>query len=210
MIGTLFLWMYWPSFNGALSEGITQHRVVCNTTLAIAGSCVASFITGHIFHNKFDMDIVMNATLAGGVGIGTSSDMIAHPSIALAVGIGAGVLSSWGIVKVGPFISDKFGLHDTCGVHSLHGMPGVYGALVGVIAAAVMEKALGRDVLESQFAETAEPTLRTAGHQAAFQLAALCCTLLISILTGAFTGWICSWKCFNPPSNLFLDREAWH
>lgn len=154
MIGTLFLWMYWPSFNGALGEGLNQHRVVTNTVLAMAGSCIAAFTTGHIFHSKFDMDIVMNATLAGGVGVGTASDMIPHPAIALGVGIGAGILSSWGIAKVGPWIHSKFFIHDTCGVHSLHGMPGIYGAIVGAICAGSIKNAFG-DNYSNQFAEAA-------------------------------------------------------
>ena len=28
MVGTVFLWMFWPSFNGALASGNAQHRVV--------------------------------------------------------------------------------------------------------------------------------------------------------------------------------------
>ena len=32
---------------------------------------------------------------------------------------------------------EKFYLLDTCGVHNLHGMPGVFSALVSAIAAAV-------------------------------------------------------------------------
>jgi len=46
MIGTLFLWMYWPSFNGVLApiEMSSQHRVIINTTLSLVGSAFATFI----------------------------------------------------------------------------------------------------------------------------------------------------------------------
>lgn len=41
MIGTLFLWIFWPSFNSALLDGIEQERAILNTYLALA-SCTGS------------------------------------------------------------------------------------------------------------------------------------------------------------------------
>ena len=40
----------------------------------------------------------------------------------------AGLLSSWGFTYLSDFLEAKTGLRDTCGVHNLHGMPGVLGA----------------------------------------------------------------------------------
>ena len=35
LIGSIFLWMYWPAFNGALATGVTQQRVCagCSTSM---------------------------------------------------------------------------------------------------------------------------------------------------------------------------------
>ena len=35
-----------------------------------------------------------------------------------------------------PFLNRQFGIHDTCGVHNLHGLPGIVAAIVGAITAA--------------------------------------------------------------------------
>jgi len=102
------------------------------------------------------MDAILNATLAGGVGIGTSSDMVGNPGIALLIGIGAGIISAVGLNRVGGFLETRLGLHDTCGAHSLHGLPGVYGALVGVIVSATSSTYMNKDALATQFPYTAE------------------------------------------------------
>ena len=55
--GTVFLWLYWPSFNSALAPGDDQHRAVINTYLALAACCVVAFAISALVsdENKFDM-----------------------------------------------------------------------------------------------------------------------------------------------------------
>ena len=44
MIGTIILWVYWPSFNGVLASGDALHRAYINTYLSLLGSTMATFI----------------------------------------------------------------------------------------------------------------------------------------------------------------------
>lgn len=46
MIGTLFLWLFWPSFNSALVDGADQERAIVNTYLALAAA-TGELITTH-------------------------------------------------------------------------------------------------------------------------------------------------------------------
>jgi ammonium transporter Rh len=141
MIGTVFLWLFWPSFNSALGSGNTQHRAIVNTYLSLTGSCVAAFIASYLIRgdNKFNMVDVQNATLAGGVALGAACDMDMGPGVAMLIGALTGVVSVFGYVHVQPFLDTKMRLHDTCGVNNLHGMPSVIGAIVGIVYTAIAE-----------------------------------------------------------------------
>jgi ammonium transporter Rh len=239
MVGTLFLWMYWPSFNGALALQSQQHRVVINTVISLTGSCIAAFITDVYMRpgNKFDMVSIQNATLAGGVAVGSSSDLVIQPWGALLVGLIAGTVSVIGYIHISPWMARKWGLDDTCGVHNLHGLPGIIGGIGGAISAATADSnAYGQDI-GYVFAARAPKSLsqeekiaglepgegRSAQEQAYFQLAALACTLIFAILGGAITGMIVTHPCFLPPGpnklkfggNILndeagLEREYWH
>jgi hypothetical protein len=67
---------------------------------------------------------IQNATLAGGVSIGSSANLTLVPAWSVMVGVLAGALSTLGYIYVTPYLEGKIKLHDTCGVHNLHGMPG--------------------------------------------------------------------------------------
>ena len=129
MIGTIFLWMFWPSFNGALATETQQHRVIINTVLALTASCMITFAMSAIMRHdkKFDMVDIQNATLAGGVAVGSASDLVIGPWGAILLGCIGGVVSVLGYTRLQPWLAQNCGLHDTCGVHNLHGMPGVIG-----------------------------------------------------------------------------------
>ena len=68
---------------------------------------------------------IQNATLSGGVAVGAIADLMIQPYGAFLAGTFTGLVSCWGYRIAQPFLSRKFGLHDTCGVHNLHGLPGV-------------------------------------------------------------------------------------
>ena len=46
------------------------------------------------------------------------------------VGLAAGAISTLGFFFLSPLLEEKAGLGDTCGVHNLHGIPGLLGGLV--------------------------------------------------------------------------------
>lgn len=141
MIGSIFLWMYWPSFNGALATEAQQQRVFVNTVLSIASSCIAAAFISRVFYSKLEMEIMLNATLAGGVAIGSSCDLITKPWITMAIGFFSGLVSSIGFKNLGPYLSQHINLQDTCGVNSLHGIPGIIGALMSVLVCSNMGQA---------------------------------------------------------------------
>ena len=144
MIGTLFLYAYWPSFNGALGSGTYIHRAAINTYLSIACSVIASIVISKTVHGgKLNMEIVLNASLAGAVGIGSSADIIASPCGSMIIGFICGAISAFGFAYLSSFVKKHLILHDTCGVLNLHGIPGIIGAFVGAIVASRLGMTFG-------------------------------------------------------------------
>ena len=149
---------------------------------------------------KLDMEIVLNATLAGGVCMGANSDIILSPFGAFILGGITGIISSLGFIFLSPLLQRKFGLHDTCGVLNLHGIPGVIGGVVSAILAFI-SNTNGYYPWGHQ----------TAAANGGYQLAALVTTLTIAILSGLLTGFLTSRPFFHPiPVEQFHnDPEHW-
>ena len=47
--GTLFLWIFWPSFNGVLAAGNAQTRAIINTYFAMTASVFGTYIFSILF-----------------------------------------------------------------------------------------------------------------------------------------------------------------
>jgi len=209
MIGTIFLWMYWPSFNGALAVGTNQHRAVINTILALSGSCVSAFLASYALRRerKFNMVDIQNATLAGGVAMGAAADLLVLPGAAIAIGAIAGIVSVVGYVHIQPYLEKKIGLHDTCGIHNLHGMPSIIGGFAAVIAASQAGSEYGPQ-LSVHFTKIEG---RTANQQAAIQFAFMCITFGIAVGSAFITGLIIRHPAISQVDKRkpFSDENDW-
>jgi ammonium transporter Rh len=105
MIGTLFLFAFWPSFNSALTFGSQQMRTVINTYLCLIGSVIASCIFSKMTHGgKLEMEIILNSSIAGGVAAGSMADIIALPFGGLLLGFITGAVSSLGYAYLSKFL----------------------------------------------------------------------------------------------------------
>ena len=109
--------MYWPSFNGgAAAAGDAQMRAVINTYISLCAGCCSTFAVSALVNpqRKFCMvktflkcpsyttfialfqEHIQNATLAGGVAIGATADMMVTPFGAMVTGTIAGAWSTIG------------------------------------------------------------------------------------------------------------------
>ncbi|ESO05143.1 hypothetical protein HELRODRAFT_117320 [Helobdella robusta] len=189
MIGTLFLWLFWPSFNSVFVEGEGRQRSIINSYLALLASVVvAATISALVQKNKrFTMIHIQNATLAGGVVMGTMGNLIVCPWVALLMGTLAGGLTVLGYHFITPCCNQKLKIHDTRGVHNLHALPAILSAIGGIVCAALASHQVygDRGLLETFPAIFSG---RTSAEQAEFQLAALAVTMAISLAAGVVTG----------------------
>jgi ammonium transporter Rh len=133
MIGSMVLWLFWPSFCCAVVPQGQFAATAVNTVLALCGATAATFVFSSIFgHGKVAIGDVANAALAGGVAIGATCNVVPAP-FAFGIGLVAGAICVIGYVVVQPRLQRVLGIVDTCGVHNLHGMPGLLGGLAVVL-----------------------------------------------------------------------------
>lgn len=231
MIGTVFLWIYWPSFNGGAATGDEQHRAVVNTYLSLVACTVVTFAFSMCVdkHAKFDMVHIQNATLAGGVAVGTTAHMPLEPWGAMLIGCVAAIVSVLGFRFLSPLMASKLKIHDTCGVNNLHGMPGILAGIAGACAAALANYDKWGESLFEVFPGIAQEHNSTdynqyhdaltsgwsAGlgrsphEQGGYQFAALGLTLAIAIVGGALTGLLMKLPIWDNPKGdaLFDDGD---
>nr|AQP25678.1 rhesus family C glycoprotein [Fluvitrygon signifer] len=215
MIGTLYLWMFWPSFNSAISNhGDGQHRGAINTYASLAACVLTTIAISSITEKKgkINMVHVQNATLAGGVAMGTAAEMMLSVYGALIVGSLTGVISTLGFIYLSPLMEKYLLIQDTCGIHNLHAMPGLIGAIVGAItAAAATEEVYTKEGLIAAFAFEGRFEGRIPTIQGGYQAAAFCVTLAISLVGGIIVGFILKLPFWGDPSdeNCYDDEVYW-
>lgn len=134
MLGSMVLWIFWPSFCSAPAEISRMPLAAVNTVLSLCAATVSTYIASAMIRKKVAIEDMANAALAGGVAIGSAC---AHttPQASLIIGFIAGILSVCGFALIQPRIQKALKGIDTCGVHNLHGMPGIFGGLAAIFAA---------------------------------------------------------------------------
>jgi len=215
LIGTIFLWMYWPSFNaGPQASATGTHRAVINTLLGLSGSCLSAFAWTKYYRveQKFSMVDIQNASIAGGVALGAVADLMTYPVGAVILGSVAGWVSVFGFTQVTPTLEKYLGLHDTCGINNLHGMPSLLGAVAACIVAALAKpEYYGQDIVIYVARVPSLTSVRTSDYQAQMQVAFLFITLGVSLVSGLIVGWFATHEFLDPmhDGHLFLDDESW-
>jgi ammonium transporter Rh len=135
LLGSAALWVFWPSFCSALVSVDKIPLVAVNTILALCGATLATYALSVLIRGKIEVGDIANASLAGGVAIGASVANIT-PGWSMLIGLVAGAISVIGYTKVQPRLQKATGGVDTCGVHNLHGMPGLFGGIVAAVLVA--------------------------------------------------------------------------
>ncbi len=134
MLGSMVLWIFWPSFCAAAAEASQMVTAAINTILSLCAATISTYLATTLIRKKIVIEDMANAALAGGVAIGSSC---AHttPRAALMLGFIAGILSVIGFALIQPRLQKMIKGIDTCGVHNLHGMPGILGGLAAIFMA---------------------------------------------------------------------------
>ncbi|NXC02237.1 RHL protein, partial [Orthonyx spaldingii] len=200
MLGSVFVWVFWPSFNSILAE--SRREAVLNSYFALAVSAVSAFVLSALTSRggKFRMTHIHSAVLAGGVTISYTAPSIQHPWIAMILGLLGSVITILGSHCVQRCFNPPLKLQDTSGVHFTFGLPAVLGAVAAVVLSVV-----------DQGTDTQWNNLSSLGYLIFVDLGAFCQTISTALVTGLITGLILNTKLFKtvPVSKYFDDQFYW-
>lgn len=212
LLGTLFLWVFFPSFNAArvnldlqygLQYGNQSHRAVMNTLLSLTGSVVSTFIWTSVFREgRFDIEHIMKATLAGGVIISSSADLCIDPFAAVLIGCWGAFMS----ILFFNWFHERMRYHDTFGVTHLFVWPGIWAGVISAIFIGTMDDdKIGTDVPQFFW------NLRTQSLQGGLQIATLAISLGIGFVGGLIGGLLTKFcGCYSPhPERYYEEVDIW-
>lgn len=131
LLGSMVLWLFWPSFCAALVTPEKVPATIVNVVLALCGATLATYLASVRLRGKISAADIANATLAGGVAIGSTCDFATNTS-AFTIGVLAGALSTFGFAVIQSKLQGLVKGIDTCGVMYLHGLPGLLGGLAAL------------------------------------------------------------------------------
>ncbi|NWT19930.1 RHBGA protein, partial [Vireo altiloquus] len=211
VVGTIYLWIFWPSFTSAAAvHDNAENWAVLNTYFSLVASTIATFILSPVLYEESTprMVQIQDATLAGMAVMGMAGEMLVTPFGALIAGFLAGLISPLGFRFFTPVLHSRLKIQDTCGVHNIHGLPGILGALLGTLLTLLATADTHGDRLELVFPLMA-PGSRTVTDQALTQLGALLLTLLFAVLGGWIAGVVLKTKVLrSPPDAQYLENTV--
>ncbi|NXD00912.1 RHL protein, partial [Certhia familiaris] len=200
MLGSVFVWVFWPSFNSILAG--SRREAVLNTYFALAVSAVAAFMLSALTSKdgKFRMTHIHSAVLAGGVTVSYTAHTIQYPWIAMILGLLGSVITILGSHCLQRCFNPALKLQDTSGIHFTFGLPAVLGAVAAVVLC-VIERGI-----EKQWND-----LSSLGYLIFLNLGAFCQTISTALITGLITGLILNIKLLKAVhvSKYFDDQFYW-
>jgi ammonium transporter Rh len=178
MLGSMALWVFWPSFCAALVPQPQVPNTVVNVIIALCGSTIATYLMTLAIRKKISLADIANAALAGGVAIGSTCAIANHTQAGI-IGVMAGIISTVGFALIQSRQQKLMKIIDTCGVSNLHGFPGLLGGLAVLVV--------------------------TQGMNIGNHLTGMGITVVVAILGGLITGKIIS--LFGRRKNAYEDAE---
>ncbi|NXG24304.1 RHD protein, partial [Grallaria varia] len=195
MLGSVFLWVFWPSFNSLLAE--IKMQAVLNTYFALAVSAVTAFMLSALTSKdgKFRMTHIHSAVLAAGVTVSYTAQTINHPWIAMILGLLGSVITILGSHCLQSCLNPPLKIHDTSGVHFTFGLPAVLGALAQVVLLVTRK--------------WTEPS--SLDYLVLLHIGAFCQTISVALITGFITGSVLNTRLLKiiPVSKYFEDQFYW-
>ncbi|KAM4541165.1 rh blood group, D antigen isoform 2-T2 [Fundulus diaphanus] len=196
MLGAVFLWMFWPSFNSVIVDDQARLGAVCSTYLALAVSVVTAVALAVLSSPRGTLNPIQmqSCILAGGVAVGVSISAIQQPWEAMALGLAAATISTTGFRYLKTHMLTAFQCHDTCTVLSTHGLPGLLGWLAQLVL---------------QIKDCDDHTV--AIRFAAFHICVLFVTISVSLCMGILTAFLLKLNFWRQPQNnkCFEDQTFW-
>ncbi|XP_073428433.1 blood group Rh(CE) polypeptide isoform X2 [Dendrobates tinctorius] len=197
ILGTLFLWMFWPSYNSLMLVDQFQLRnAIYSTFFALATSTVTVFSISSLLNQngKFKMAIVRNAILAGGVSSGFIAYFVQYPWISMTLGLLSGIVSTIGFTYLQSTMNVITLVHDTCGIHYTFGIPGLLGGIAYAVIILIADYGIG-----------------ISSFQALVGVGCILLTLTLSLGGGILTGLLLKCNLLKPPKewHFFHDQPYW-
>ena len=228
-IGSLFIWLYFPSFNTAKIHcdhdkevmEIMRYRGIINTYMSMIGSTMVTFCMSALLSNqKFKMEHILRSSYVGGVIIAGSCTFCAYPWCAMIIGCIGGILSvvflhltriEKGEGVPSQEINNNFlclydcvqsiKMSDTMGVLYCFGIPGILGGLCNVIFLGCLGKKPWKNLQLVNFFYYD----RSPSKQVGIQIAVLFITIAIALISGILIGLIERFFTFYERDIAFTD-----